>query len=55
MFQSIGNTDHISAWKSNGFSDKNIKALATSHKCFSLSLNHNKNRTRIKFDVQSLE
>ena len=48
-FKKIGNTDHISAWKSKRLSDESIKALSTSDNSLSPSLNHIGTKTRGKF------
>ena len=47
----IGNTDHISVWKSKGFSGKSIKPPAN-YDSLAPSLNQIDFRTRIKFDGQ---
>ena len=38
-FKKIGNTDHISAWKSKGLSDESIKPSTTSNNNLSPALN----------------
>ena len=46
----VGDTDHISAWKSEGLSDKSIKPPATSDNSLASSLNYIGVTTRLKFD-----
>ena len=40
-FKKIGNTDHISVWKSKGVSDESIKPPATSDNSLAPSLDYN--------------
>ena len=48
-YKKIGNTDHISAWKSKGLSDESIKSPATSDNSLAPSLNYIGFKTRAKF------
>ena len=49
-FKKVGDTDHISAWKSEGLSDKSIKRPATLDYSHASSLNYIGVTTRLKFD-----
>ena len=51
----IGNTDHISSWKSKGLSDESIKPPATSNNNLAPSLNYIGIKTRVKFDASYLK
>ena len=48
-FKKIGNTDHISAWKSKGLSDESIKPPSTSDNSLAPSLSYIGTRKRVKF------
>ena len=48
-FKKIGNTDHISSWKSKGLSDEIIKST-TFDNSLGLGLSYTGNETRVKFD-----
>ena len=50
----IGDTDHISAWKSKGFSDENIKPTAKSDNSLAPSVNYICVKTRVKLDGSCL-
>ena len=54
-FKKIGNTDHISAWKSKGLSAEMITLAATSNKSLAPLLNYTGVRPRTKFDGQCLK
>ena len=49
-FKNIDNGNHISAWKSKGFSDESIKPPATSNNSFAPSLNYIGAKTKVKFE-----
>ena len=51
----VDNKDHISAWKSKGFSDEHIKPPATSDDSLVPSLNYIGVRTRVRFYGQCLK
>ena len=51
----IGNTDHISSWKSKELSDESIKPPATSNNNLAPSLNYIGIKTRVKFDASCLK
>ena len=51
----IGNTDHISSWKSKGLSDESIKPPATSNNNLAPLLNYIGIKTRVKFDGSCLK
>ena len=54
-FRKIGNSDHISAWKSKELFDESIKPLATSDNNLVPSLNYIDFIPRIKFHGQCLK
>ena len=54
-FKNIVNSDHISAWKSQGLSDENIKRPATSASNLASWLDYIGVRTKVKFDGQCLK
>ena len=54
-FKKIDNTEHISAWKSKGFSDESIKPPVTSNNSLAPSLNYIGVKTRVKFDGSCLK
>ena len=54
-FKNIDNGDHISAWKSKGFSDESIKPPATSNNSLASSLNYIRAKTRVKFEGDCLK
>ena len=55
FIKKIGNTNHISAWKSKGLSDESTKPPATSDDSLTPSLIHIGFRTRKIFDGQCLK
>ena len=54
-FKMIGNTKHISAWKSKGLSDESIKPPAASSDSLAPLLSYIGVRPRVKFDGQFLK
>ena len=48
-FKKIGNSVHISAWKSKGSSDESVKLPDTSDNTLALSLNYITVKPRTKF------
>ena len=48
-FKKIGNTDHISAWKSKGLPNESIKPSTTPNNSFTPSLSYTGTKTRVKF------
>ena len=54
-FKKIGNNEHVSAWKSKGLSDENIKSPATSDKNLAPSLVFVGVRARVKFSGHCLK
>ena len=54
-FKKIGNSDHISAWKSKGLSDESINLPATSDNSLTPSLDYIGVRIRVKFNGQCLK
>ena len=54
-FKKIDNTEHISAWKSKGFSDESTKPPVTSNNSLAPSLNYIGVKTRVKFDGSCLK
>ena len=54
-FKKIDNADHISAWKSKGLSDENIRPPAPSDNSLAPSLDYICVRTRVKFSRQYLK
>ena len=54
-FKKVGNSDHISACDSKGFSDESIRSPATTDDSFAPSLNQIVFPIRIKFDGQCLK
>ena len=49
-FKKIDNGNHISPWKSEGFSDESIKPPATSNNSLAPSLNYVGGKTKVKFE-----
>ena len=49
-FNTIGNTERISSWKSKGLSDENTKPPTTSDNTLAPALSYTGNKTRVKFD-----
>ena len=49
-FKKIGNTEHISSWKSKGLSDKIIKPVNTPVNSLALALSYSGNKIRVKLD-----
>ena len=49
-FKKIGNTEHISSWKSKGLSDKIIKPVNTPVNSLVLTLSYSGNKIRVKLD-----
>ena len=54
-FKTIGNTDHISSWKSKGLIDESIKLLAASNNSLALSLSYVGTKIRERFDGSCLK
>ena len=54
-FKKIGNTNHISSWKSKGLSDKNIHPPAASNNSLAPLLNYNGTKTRVKLNGSCLK
>ena len=54
-FRKIGNTDHMSSWKSKGLSDEGIQHPATSNISLAPSLNYFGTKTKLKFDGSCLK
>ena len=54
-FKNIGNTDHISSWKSIGLFDEIIKPPTTSDNSLAPALSYFGNKTRVKFDGSCLK
>ena len=48
-FKKIGNTDHISKWKSKGLSNKVIKPFATPNNSLAPALSYFGTKTRVNF------
>ena len=48
-FKNIGNSDHISPWKSKGLSNKTIKPPTSSNNSLGLALGYYDTKTRVKF------
>ena len=49
-FKKIGNTEHVSSWKSKGLFDKIIKPVNTPVNSFALTLTYTGDKIRVKFD-----
>ena len=54
-FKKNGNSDHVLAWKTKGFSDAGIKPPDTSNNILPPVLNHINNELRLKFDRSCLK
>ena len=53
-FKKIGNTGHISSWKSKGLSDESSKPPSTSNDSLAPSLSYIGTKTRVKFVASCL-
>ena len=51
----IGNTDHISSWKSKELSHERINPSASSNNSLAPSLSYTGTKTRVKFDGSCLK
>ena len=54
-FEKIGSSEHISSWKSKGFSDERIKPSTISDNSLAPSLSYIGTKTRIKLEGQCLK
>ena len=54
-FKRIGNTDHISSWKSNRLSDESIKPPSAPNNIPNSLLDYLATKKRVKFDGSYLE
>ena len=54
-FKKVGNTDHISSWKSIGLPDEIIKLPDTSDNSIAPSWSYSGTKTKVKFDGNCLK
>ena len=54
-FETFGNTNHISWWKSKGLSNEVVKPPTTSNNCPAPALSYVGKKTRVKFDGSCLK